>query len=418
MIIAPIKDRRIISDLVGSTVVPYFTIVLGSSKTVSLTERNLGSVISSITIHEKIGEMMTVELGLYDINGLISYLFQAKNGTVRMEWGIKKLSPAYMLKLPDEMDGKLSRGEYEFNIANIGDIELRDGIATTTVTLRVGGSSSTKTQTRRFDSGTVRDLITKLTGEINARTEIDYIFADKELGDKFVFMQDNETNLSFLRKLAIKLNAKLVVEGSDAAPLFIGLYDQGKKGATANQPAKGKWHYLDYGNSNSNIISGKLQTNNGGGSGSTASVTPDGKLVFTASQNEMVTVYELDTNKVKAALDKENLKSAQELVTKILMSSTDDLYGKGGLYEKYFSKSAVSTYPEGQGYTCSFEIVGSPLFRLNDKVWLGSHKEMNTESNIPVGFRSKADNAKSLWYFAEITTTLTEGYKMSVELGR
>lgn len=444
MILGYSNEKSLISPLVGADLVPYFKVELKNHGLSAFADADLSSSITSFSVSEKMGEATTITLSIIDQLGLTQLYFNQRNKEILVEWGIKTINPRFTLKETDEITGAYTRGKMNCIIADLGDIELRDGISTFTTTLRIGTKNSTQGKFRVFNFGTIGDMFKKLCSEIGAKSYIKFKAESKPLNDDYYFIQNNSTNLAFLREMCIAHNLKLVTTDGGTVSVVITTititdmaYVNDSETFAGRVKTSGKYHYLDYGNANSNIISGKLSTNNNGGTGSTASIV-DGKLQLTASRGETVSVYELDTAKVRVVLrDRKNksVKDAYELVAKINSMSQEELYGTGGLYETYFKQSQVNTYPEGQGYTASFEVVANPLFNINDPVWLGMNtikdesgipkflRNPEMASGIPEKFRTNGSSAelikKTLWHFTSIEQSIsTDGYKMNVEIGR
>lgn len=464
MILGYSNEKHIISPLVGSDLVPYFNIgfkgVAPINRSASpsenmeriisnyvYTEKDLGTTINSFSVSEKIGEATTFNISIIDPFGINFTYFNKKYKELLVEWGIKRINPRFTTAIDDEITGTYSRGVFTCVIANIGDIELKDGISTFTTTLRIGSKNASEPKMRTFNYGTLGAMFKKLCDEIGAKSFIKFLLQDKTLNDDRYFVQNNMSNVEFIRQMCISYNLKLVMtDGGTTTPLItqVQITDMSYVNDNDTFPNKsnnnGKYHYLDYGNTNSNIISGKLQTNNNGGVGSTATLV-DGKIQLTASKGEEVSVYELDTAKVKAVLESaygKGLKDAEALVEQINSSSTEDLYGSGGLYETYFKQNHVVTKPEGEGFTSSFEVVANPLFNLNDRVWLGLRKKQvksentfvnrnfktpNETSGIAEKFRTNPESEetikKTLWHFTAIEQSITtDGYRMNVEIAR
>jgi len=465
MILGYSNEKHVISPLVGSDLVPYFNIGFkgvtpinrNASPSENLsriiadnvyTEKDLGTTINSFSVSEKIGEATTFNLSIIDPLGINFVFFNKKYKELLVEWGIKRINPRFTTAIDDEITGTYSRGVFTCVIANIGDIELKDGISTFTTTLRIGTKNFAEPKMRCFNFGTLGSMFKKLCNEIGAKSFIKFSLQDKVLNDDRYFVQNNISNVAFIRQMCISYNLKLVItDGGTVNPLITQIqitdmsYVNDGKTFTGKTNNDGKYHYLDYGNTNSNIIGGKLQTNNNGGVGSTAEMV-DGKLVFKASKGEEVNVYTLDAPKVKAILTAEGARGGvstqAELVQQMIDSTPEDLYGSGGLYETYFKSEKCTTYPEGEGFTCSFDVVANPLFNLNDRVWLGLRKKQIKSTNTFVNrnfknpdetsgisekFRTNPTDdgtiKKTLWHFTSIEQSITtDGYRMNVEIAR
>lgn len=222
---------------------------------------------------------------------------------------------------------------------------------------------------------------------------------------KIPIIQNFETPLEFLRRLAILYNCKFVLfyAGFQQKVLFVGWEDENKVNTADKRGLKGLYHYFDSGNKFSNILDGS-GTQNQGTSGSIAFpvVQPDGKqgLAFSPQGVETTKEWVLNETTVKNALKRVNAKEQTDLTKAIFALNYEDfrdetkgtfntitVNGRQYPLQQFFELKTYQTAPEGGGQEYNITVVPNPLYQIGDLCWLGA-KDDKTQSLIPQTFKT------------------------------
>lgn len=433
-----------ILDLVGKGLTPYFKLTVPAAVTSQaappaiplISNDDIISKVYSFKVEEKEGQPAMVNLSVIDDTGRLNkkYSYGVK---IEAEWGLKQNSSSFVTRYTspkskslDEITGQYRRGPVLCHLSNYS-VSGSDGIAVATLTMRMGLQAGYSAKTRNFVGNTPRLVITQLAAELGFFPVIKFDGADTLLTPRSTLRQSNETSFAFLRKLAFKYNCKMVVQ-SDPSILYFVSWDRNREIDYADaRGLSGQVHVLDYGSQESTIISFSIDMQSGSNSGSTISIVTgaDGQshASFSPSSTESTEIWELDPDKIKAALKSKSIKDQAALVAEIQSAGFQDL---DRLKKLYFTKRVATTAPEGNGYTAKAKIIPNPDMQVGDMVFLGSKaslippqfksrykKESVFANGIPIVF-GEAD-PKTLWRITSITQTIDgSNYSFEIEMAR
>jgi hypothetical protein len=407
-----------ISQITGQNIVPYFIVsglnTLGSG----FTEQDWMTRIKSFKVTEKEREFLTGELDVVDDTGLVNKLFRY-GFPVDLEWGLKKV-PTITQLFSDEIDGSYRRFA-KCSVVN-APYTMAEGIGTLAVTFRLARGGVSLPRIATYRSGTVEQVIRQVAARIQADVYINFAQSSEALSNKNFIVQNNITDIAFLRFLAFKYNIKIAYQTSNkdttkiALIYFVDWDAQDGQNYAENRGLKGVFHYFDYGTAESNIIGGSIDGNafSPNGSSLVPITTPDGKIQvqFKPSPTESTETWELNPDAVRAELQKRGLSDQTALMQEILSAGEAEFLNK--LRKQYFKKIIQTTAPEGYGFTAKLNVVFNPNYQIGDLVVLGSES-----SPIPPQYKTRKGNNRTLWRITELESKIDGGgYSMSVGLGR
>lgn len=308
-----------------------------------------------------------------------------------------------------------------------------DGIAVASLVMRGGLQGGYAQRSRLFTGVSMTYVIQLLAQEMGFSTIINFPEMSDQLTARGAVRQSNETNFAFLRRMSFKFNCKFVAQ-TDPMTIFFVAWERDPelnyieiRDQTGTATNSSVWA-LDYGSSESTIISFSIDQNSGPNNGSTISlVTVDGQThaSFSPSPEESTTIWELDSGKIKAAIKNKSLKDQLALVGEVESAGFKDL---DRLKLLYFRKRTATTAPEGGGYTAKLKIVPNPDMQVGDRIFLGSKASL-----IPPQFKSRfssdpvlgpipkpgTPNPRTLWRITSISQGIdASDYSFEIEAAR
>ncbi|TGL39625.1 hypothetical protein EHQ53_13975 [Leptospira langatensis] len=407
-----------ISQITGADIVPYFKVSGLTSGGTPFKESDWMTRIQSFKVSEKEREALVGELEVVDDTGLVNKLFRY-GFPVDLEWGIKNV-PTLTDLFSNEIDGSYKRFA-KCSVVNTS-YNMSEGIGRLTVSFRLLRGTTSLPRIATYKSGTVEQVIRQAANRIQADVFIDFEKSSEALSNKNYLVQNNITDIAFLRYIAFKYNIKIAYQTSNkdstklAIVYFVDWDKQDGQNYAENRGLKGVMHYFDYATAEANIIGGNIDGNafSPNGSSLVPITTPDGKIQvqFKPSATESTETWELNPDAVRAELQKRGLSDQTALMQEILSAGEQEFLDK--LRQQYFKKVIQTTAPEGYGFTAKLDVVFNPNFQIGDLVFMGSEK-----SPIPPQFKSKKGNNRTLWRITELESKISGGgYSMSVGLGR
>lgn len=423
-----------VDDLVGKGLTPFFSIIVPASGAKSqaapatvplINNDDIKNKIYSLKVEEKEGQGMTVMLSIMDDTGRINkkYSYGVKT---QVTWGLRQSAGLSIDSLirpkiaaVKEIKGSMIRGPVDCHMMNYS-VAGQDGIAIASLTFRAGNQAGFTPQTRIFTGMTAGYAISLVALDLGFIPEIAFPDSGEVLTQRNALRQNNESSMSFLRRMAFKYNCKLTFQTDPPKMYFIAWERDKEINYPESRGLEGVVHKLDYGSINSTIMSFSIDMNSGPNNGSTISIVtgPDGtsQATFSPSPTESTEIWEIDQDKIKAALKARKFKDQAALVAEIQSAGFQDL---DKLKKLYFTKRTTTTAPEGSGYTCKAKIIPNPLMQVGDRVFLGSEASL-----IPPQFKSRFKNAttpddRTLWRITSITQTIdASNYAFEIEMAR
>jgi hypothetical protein len=431
-----------IEDLTGRGVTPFFSITVpeptaktkaAPPKVKLFDDADLQGKVSSLTIDEAEGSPPMVTLSLLDDTGRINKKY-TYGFNVEIEYGLKKsdqsLIPSFLKPSnPNEIKGDYRR-KIKAHFLNYSPAGA-EGIVLSSIQMRgaeIGGYNKVR---KIFKSEKPKDVVAYAIAQMKMKAVIDFPGMDIPLNKKNFIVQNYESYWAFLRRLSFRYDSKLVMQGDTV--FFIAWEKQHDIKYAEFRGAEGVYHNLDYGTVNGGIISFSFDANSNSTNGSSISIVtgPDGvsQTSFSPSPTENVEIWELDSNKIKAALKKGTIKDKMKLLAEVESAGFEDL---DRLKKLYFTPRKTTTAPEGYGATGKLKILPNPNIVCGDYLFLGSPKSLippqfkSREKSASVGFAASVLNPKppevekrTLWRITKGKTVIDAGnYSMELEVAR
>ena len=431
-----------INELTGRGVTPFFSITVPppTAKTKSATptdklfdDSDLQSKVSSFTVEEAENSPPSVTLTLLDDTGRINKKY-TYGFNVEIEWGLKQNTQSFIPSFLERPDPNAIKGDYRRKIrAHFLNYSPSgaDGIVLSSITMRgaqIGGYNQVR---KVFQKEKPRDVIAAAIAQMKMNAVIDFPGMGIPLNKKNFIVQNYESYWAFLRRMAFKYECKLVMQGDTV--FFVSWEKQYDVTYAEIRGAEGVYHKLDYGTIDGGIISFSFDANSNSTNGSTISIVtgPDGKsqTAFSPSPTENVEIWELDSDKIKAALRKGTIKDKMKLLAEVESAGFEDL---DRFKELYFTPRKTTTAPEGYGYTGKLKILPNPNIVVGDYLFIGSERSLippqfkSREKSATVGFAASVLTPKppevekrTLWRITKAKTVIDAGaYEMDLEVAR
>jgi len=431
-----------IAELTGKGVTPFFSITVpppnATSKTSPATNKlfddsDLQGKINSFQVEEAEGSPATMTLSLLDDTGRVNKKY-TYGFNVIAEWGLKQNRQSFLPSFLTKADPKAIKGDFRrqvkghfLNYSPAG----ADGIVISSISMRaadVGGYNKVR---KLYQTGTPFDIIKLTASAMGLKSLIDFEGMHTQITKKTFVVQNYESNWAFLRRLAFKYECKLVMQGDTV--FFVSWGKQYDAKYAVIRGAEGVFHKLDYGTQDGGIISFSFDANSNSTNGSTISIVtgPDGtsQTAFSPSPTENVEIWELDPNKIKAALKKGTIKDKMKLLAEVESAGFQDL---DRLKKLYFTPRKTTTAPEGYGFTGKLKILPNPNIIVGDYCFIGSPNSLippqfkSREKSGAVGFAASVlapkpvepDN-RTLWRVTKCKTVIdASNYTMDLEVSR
>jgi len=426
----------LLSLLNTSSITPFFEIEVYPTLNDLIIERNRIqnfsdglSEFTSITITEKEKESPTANVNLIDNTGTFDVVLNKYSCLFLITFGLKS-SINYLINLfpNDSITGELKRVMI-FSLIN-KQVNCSDGLVSYTFGLK--GTSAGVNKDKNYFSGTVKDALFDTAKDLGIESQniiIDFPEMNEKLSRKNFLSRVGKTNIFFINEVATKYNCLVIYNTNfDRNPLMlyiISFQNLEKYNLSKERGLKGNYHYLDYSLDEScNCISIDFDCNNGVGQtfgeGSQVIVdqtTGEVKVQELNPENDNVTVYVLNKEKIRKEVAGKPIGEASRRVAQIISSNFETDWEK--LKNEYFIKTRTSTVSNvnGAGYTAKCKVVPNPLYQIGDKIFLGASEN----SLIPPTFRSKISFGKEtcIWRIVGIEQTISsDNYEMTLEIMR
>lgn len=431
-----------IAELTGKGVTPFFSITVpppnATAKTALATNKlfddsDLQGKINSFQVEETEGSPATITLSLLDDTGRINKKY-TYGFNVIAEWGLKQNRQSFLPSFLTKADPNAIKGDFRrrvrghfLNYSPAGS----DGIVISSITMRaaeIGGYNKVR---KIYQTGKPVDVIKSAIAAMGMKAEIDFEGMNTQLTKKTFIVQNYESYWAFLRRLAFKYECKLVMQGDTV--FFYSWKNQYDAQYARIRGAEGVFHKLDYGTQDGGIISFSFDANSNSTNGSTISIVtgPDGtsQTAFSPSPTENVEIWELDPNKIKAALRKGTIRDKMKLLAEVESAGFQDL---DRLKKLYFTPRKTTTAPEGYGFTGKLKILPDPNIVVGDYCFIGSPNSLippqfkSREKAGQTGFAASVLNPKppeidqrTLWRVTKCKTVIdASNYTMDLEVAR
>lgn len=292
------------------------------------------------------------------------------------------------------------------------------------VVIRMGFLQQRAKLSVTFTEGTVGSILSQIASQYLdvpvANQVISFSESTTVVSKRQPLIMAGETVLEFLRRMAVKYNAKLIfqhkplppgVSGSSLLMQFVGFdqEDNVSHQGLALRSVSGSYHYMDYGNDKSNIVDDpEYDLGDGSSMGSVPIVSQvDGRyqLTFVSAETEYTTQYTLNSAKIKSDLASRPTGERFELLKLIEEGSFESFAQDGQIlppYNRYFIRETFRTAPEQLGWQFNCHVIPNPLMQVGDRAWIGP-KTDNGQSVIPPHLKSyRAGGSPRTWRVAKM----------------
>lgn len=407
------------ANLVGGGIVPYFKITgkKGKNSTFEITEADLGKKCTKFSISEKEREILTGSIQLTDVGGLYTQFFST-GSRVAVEWGLLKTTGFIVNSFQDEVTGELRRGEIECFVTN-SPVSVEGGVQLLTVQFKQG-IPGLAPKVRTFSSGTVKQMLEKVLTEEQIQPHVSFLRMNDPVLPLNPISQNNESNISFLYRMAGKFNVKMIFQesGGKRTCFMTDWLDEGKLNYAAVRGLSGDFHYINNGALDANTIKIEFNPNFGGQGGGVSTQTgPNGQpqIVIIPTDTNDPNTYVLNPSLIDKAMRGKPLAEKNALMKAIMNAGIDEV---PKFRKLYFDAQPRSNTASGLGWTAKSDVVPNPLYQIGDMFFFGN--DGSKESLIPGKYQSQKGKKATLWRTTAIDQSMEgqNAYNMTMEFAR
>lgn len=387
------------------------------SPDVEVDEEIATSDLITLSINEKMYELTTGTLQLYDPNHVYSRILRL-GVRLRLAWGYTNMdtNPRSLLgpiQNLDQFNGAIERRGLEVFVEAPSGAGSQQGVNTYSCNFTSLGWRG-EAQVRVFDAGTYADVVRTVLTDLGVPTgnqDVRFPLGNTEITEETAVRQ-TEGNFAFLTRLASReWRAFFCMNYSPSGQLHAMFVDPSNLGSSPYQNAVmgafGKSNLLDYKGLVNNVISYTWRNNAGrSGTGDAVQIRiVDGQPTFTRynAEEQKVVTWQLRPERIEAELERRGNDAG--LAGQAAL--TRDLLGAASFEEvqRFFEPIEQKTAPQGYGYELSVKMFGDPLVMAGNLVTFGE------------GFPDVFGSAQTNWYIRGVNHNVSRsGYMMDVSI--